>query len=385
MVASYSQEATEQVIHGAGAAGELARTLDALGHARAFVITGTSLAGLRDGPVQRALAVLGPRVTGLHHGIRAHTPCADVLKAAQAARAARADVLLAIGGGSVIDAAKGVQWALRAGCTREEDFDPAGMQAALQEAWPPDAVRTIALSTTLSAAEFTSLAGITDRHRRKQIYQHRMLVPRCAVLDPEATLATPPWLLLSTGVRALDHAVESYGSVRATEMSRMWSLHGFERLMAALPRIHQAPEELAPRAEAQIGMWQAINGMACGAGTGASHAIGYALGASFDVPHGHTSCVMLPAVLAWNAATDGAAQRRLSQALGAQDRPLADTVRELVRALGLPVRLRDLRPAIPETALDAIAEAALAYAPLRLNPRPVHAARDVREILALAW
>jgi maleylacetate reductase len=130
-------------------------------------------------------------------------------------------------------------------------------------------------------------------------------------------------------------------------------------------------------------MWQAIAAAASGVPTGASHGIGYALGATFGVAHGHTSCVMLPAVLAWNAAVNGERQKALSAAMGQPDRAASDLVKALVAGLDQPVSLQAV--GIRRENLPEIAARALAYQPVQLNPRPIRTAADVMEILELAW
>ena len=117
--------------------------------------------------------------------------------------------------------------------------------------------------------------------------------------------------------------------------------------------------------------------------TGASHGIGYALGATFGVAHGHTSCVMLPAVLQWNAEVNGARQRALSAAMGAPQRPASELVRELVAGLGQPVTLRAV--GIRRDQLEEVAQRALAYHPVKVNPRKIASVADVMQILELAW
>ena len=130
-------------------------------------------------------------------------------------------------------------------------------------------------------------------------------------------------------------------------------------------------------------MWQAMAALAAGVQTGASHGIGYALGAGFNVPHGHTSCVMLPAVLQWNAQVNGERQRALSDAMGSPEQPAHELVRAMIAGLGQPTRLRDV--GLREDQLPELAQRALAYPPVQANPRPVHGVDDLREILALAW
>jgi maleylacetate reductase len=242
----------------------------------------------------------------------------------------------------------------------------------------------VAVSTTLSASEFTENAGVTQSATNtKQSFRHRLFAPRTVVLDPAATLDTPDWLLFCTGIRAVDHAVETYCNPRAHPATEALSLQGLRLLTRALPAIKQAPRELAPRLEAQFGMWQAIAAAASGIPTGASHGIGYALGATFGVAHGHTSCVMLHAVLRWNAAVNAERQKALSEAMGQPGRPASDLVRELVVGLDQPVTLRAV--GIKRENIDEIARRALSYQPVQLNPRPIKTVEDVKAILELAW
>jgi maleylacetate reductase len=245
-------------------------------------------------------------------------------------------------------------------------------------------VRTIAVSTTLSASEFTENAGVTNSATStKQSFRHRLFAPRTVVLDPAATLDTPDWLLFCTGIRSVDHAVENFCNAKASLATEALSLQGLRLLSRALPAIRKDPRDLGARLEAQIGMWQAIAPSASGVPTGASHGIGYALGATFGVAHGHTSCVMLPAVLEWNSAVNGKRQTALAEAMGAPDRPAAALVKELIAGLDQPTSLRAV--GIRRENLPEIARRALAYHPVQVNPRPVRTEADVMEILELAW
>ena len=212
---------------------------------------------------------------------------------------------------------------------------------------------------------------------------HPLFAPRVVILDPAATLKTPDWLLFCTGIRSVDHAVESYCSPTANLATEALSLQGLRLLSRALPRIKASPNDLEARMEAQFGMWQAIAPSTAGAGSGASHGIGYALGATFGIAHGHTSCVMLPAVLRWNASVNGDRQAALSEAMGAADRPAGDLIAELVAGLDQPGSLRAVE--ITRDKLGEIAERAMDYAPVLRNPRPIRCPEDVIEILELAW
>ena len=242
----------------------------------------------------------------------------------------------------------------------------------------------VSVSTTLSASEFTENAGITQSATNtKQSFRHRLFAPRAVILDPEATLDTPEWLLFSTGIRSVDHAVESFCNARANPATEALSLQGLKLLSRSLPAIKKNPRDLGPRQEAQFGMWQAIAPLASGVPTGASHGIGYALGATFGVPHGHTSCVMLHAVLKWNAAANGERQKALADAMGAPGREVSDLIKELVVGLDQPVTLR--AAGIKREDLPELAKRALEYQPVQLNPRPINTPQDVMEILELAW
>lgn len=381
-------QAQERVIFGQPAAQALAAEIERIGARKVFVVSTRSLAALGDGPLQRAERALGARHVGSFAAVRAHSPRDDVIAAANAARAASADLLLAVGGGSVIDATKAAQLCLWLGLDTPDAMEPyrLGVPPEMAEhiTLPDNPIRMITASTTLSASEFTSQAGVTDgRTNTKQAFAHRLFVPRAVLLDPAATCHTPDWLLYCTGIRAVDHAVESYCSPRANPATEALSLQGLRLLSRALPLIQAEPENLAARLDAQFGMWQAILPNAAGVPNGASHGIGYALGAGYGVAHGHTSCVMLPAVLRWNAEVNAQRQRDLSGAMGQAQRAAADLVAELVAALGQPSTLRDV--GIRRDDLDTIAQQALSYAPLRSNPRPIRGLQDVREILELAW
>jgi maleylacetate reductase len=385
---SFTVQAQERIVFGEPAASAVVAEAERYGAERVFVVSTASLAGLTDGPLQRIVAGLGTRHIGTYAAVRAHSPREDVVAAANAAREAGADLLVAVGGGSAIDATKAVQVCLWLGLETPASMEPyrggVPKDVARNIEPPPDPIRMLAISTTLSAAEFTSQAGVTDSTiNAKQSFAHRLLAPRSVILDPAATLDTPDWLLFCTGIRAVDHAVESYCSPLANPATEPLSLQGLKLLYRSLPAIKANPRDLKMRLEAQFGMWQAIAAAAAGAGSGASHGIGYVLGGTYGVAHGHTSCVMLPPVLRWNAAVNGDRQRALAEAMGAPDRPAAHLVAELVAALDQPGSLRAVD--IKHEDLDDIAERALAYGPVRANPRPIKSPADVKEILELAW
>jgi maleylacetate reductase len=315
----FSVTAHDRVVFGVPAGEAVVHEAARYGTSRVFVTSTRSLAKMDNGPLQQLERALGERHAGTYAAVSSHSPREDVVAGANAARAAKADLLVAVGGGSVIDATKAMQLCLWLGLDTPDAMEPycVGFERTkLSPVVPPaNPVRMVSVSTTLSASEFTENAGITQsKTNTKQSFKHRLFAPRSVILDPAATLDTPAWLLYCTGIRSVDHAMEGYCNAQANLATEALSLQGLRLLSQALPAIKRAPGELSHRLLAQMGMWQAIAPLAAGVPTGASHGIGYVLGGTFGVPHGHTSCVMLPAVLQWNAAVNGERQKALAAA-----------------------------------------------------------------------
>jgi len=293
---------------------------------------------------------------------------------------------VALGGGSVIDATKVMQLCLWAGLERGEQLDAyrAGRGPDRVDATNIAAgVRMVAVPTTLSAAEFTPFAGVTDvAHRSKEGYTHPLLAPRAVVLDPAMTLSTPPQLWFSTGMKAVDHGVEQLCTPQRAPYADILAAEGLRRLASGLASTKVAPDDLAARLQCQFGMWLAISGASAGGGIGASHAIGHTLGGTYGVPHGITSCVTLPAVLAWSAPAAQRQQALVSDLLGDPSRPASEAVGHLVRSLGLPHDLKSV--GIGRDQFQAIAEHTMHDRGVRSNPRPITGPEDIVEILELA-
>jgi maleylacetate reductase len=370
---------TDAVIYGRPAAEAVAELAKGYGARRLLIVTTRSL-DTPNGVVAGLRTALGGACVGVFSAIRAHSPREDVVACAEFARATDADLLVALGGGSVIDAVKVVQL-----CLWGDLRDPAALDA-LRGAGGRDlqaGVRAIALPTTLSAAEFTGFAGVTDTTRRtKEGYAHPLAAPRAVVLDPRLTLETPDALWFSTGIKAVDHAVEQLCSPTRAPFADALAEDGLKRLAAGLPATKADPRGLDARLECQFGMWLAISGASAGSGLGASHAIGHILGGAFGVPHGLTSCVALPAVLAWNAGVNPERQALVAQLMGRPGEPAAAVVKAFVAGLGLPTRLADV--GISSDQFQAIGEATMHDRGVRSNPRPIAGPADVVEILRLA-
>ncbi len=315
---------------------EEARSLD-----RAFVITGRTLNKKTD-LVRRVEGLLGGKHAGTFDGMSQHTPGSAVEKAASEAEGA--DLLVSVGGGSVVDGTKAV--AVRLGY--------------------PDQV---AVPTTLSGAEWAHLVGVTDEAAgRKSGFADERAVPTVVILDAEATLFTPEKLWLSTSIRSLDHAVEGFLAKGEHPVEDVMGLEGARRLVEYLPRSKDEPEDVGLRHELQLASWMAYFGP-LNTPMGLSHGLGRRIGASYSVPHGYTSCVTLaPTLAVTKYRIPEERWGRLGDALGGDP---AESVAALVERLELPSRLRDL--GVPEEDMDAIAE--------DFGDR----AGDARKILRRAW
>jgi maleylacetate reductase len=241
----------------------------------------------------------------------------------------------------------------------------------------------VAVPTTLSAAEFTPFAGVTDTGRHaKEGFGHPLLAPRAVILDPAMTLATPPQLFFSTGLKAVDHAVEQLCNPQRAPYADALADDGLRRLARGLAATRTDPDDLDARQECQFGMWLAISGIGSGRGMGASHAIGHTLGGSYGVPHGITSCVMLWAVLKWNEGVGADRQAVVSELMGAKGVPASQAVKQLAEGLGLPTDLASV--GIRPEQFQAIAEHTMHDAGIRSNPRPITGPQDIMEILEIA-
>jgi maleylacetate reductase len=367
---------------------EIAKGVDGAGSHAVYVLASGTLARQTD-VIDQVRATLGHRLGGVCTKIGSHTPRTDVVAAANEARAAGADALLTVGGGSVTDAAKMVGLCLGNDVSDPAQLDNFRARTAADgrtERAPikPPPVRSIAIPTTLSAGEFTHFAGCTDTVRHvKESYAHPLMMPRMVIMDPAATVHTPEWLFLSTGIRAVDHAVEDLCAINPQPMSDGASQHALRLLSRGLRAVKRNPADLDARLDCQLGAWMSIVGSQNGVAKGASHGIGHVLGGTAGVPHGYTSCVMLPPVLRFNLAETEERQRWVAEAMGRPGMAAADAVAELVADLGLPGTLRAVD--VKAGQLDTIAAGSMHDRWVHTNPRKITGPAVVRQILDMAW
>jgi len=378
---------TERVVIGRPAAEAIAEQAALAGAQRVFILAGTTLANTTDA-VRNVEAALGERHAATWTGIQPHAPRSGVLAGANAAHAANADLIVTIGGGSVTDAGKIIALLLKHDVRTVEGFEPLRTyvtddgQVINPITVGPD-VRVICVPTTLSGGEFNALSGATDETvMHKQGYEHRNMAPIAVVLDPELTLHTPEWLWFSTGVRAVDHAVETLASYASNDFADGLADSALRLLVEGLSRVKRDPKDIEGRLKCQVGAWQSMISIIGGVPMGASHAIGHILGGTCDVPHGYTSCVMSPYVLAWNAEYDDSRQKRISACLGEPGSTASEALDRFIRTLGMPRTLSEV--GVGEDRFQQVAEYTMLDIWGRTNPRPVRSSADILEILRRA-
>jgi alcohol dehydrogenase class IV len=377
----------DRVIFGRPASEAVAETADRMAKRRLLIVASKTLSRKTD-VVSKIQSALGERCVGVFDECVEHVPRASVLSLAAAVRKDEPDLIVTVGGGTPIDTVKVMLLTLAAGVNDEAGLDSVRVRVGADGARvvptikdPP--LRQIIVPTTLSGAEFSNLGGCTDPVRKvKDLYTGRLIGGQVVILDPAVTVHTPPDLWLSTGIRAVDHAVETICSRKPQPFTDATCIHALLLLSKSLPANRANPADLSGRLDSQLSVWLATTGLGR-VDWGASHGIGHQLGAVANVPHGHCSCVMLPSVLRWNRSVNAPQQALVAQAMGAKDGDAATAVARLVESLGQPGRLRDV--GVRPEHYDAIAGGAMQNVFVRSNPRPISEPAQVREILEMAW
>lgn len=368
----------EEVVWGKPAAETVAALAQKRGAERVFLMVSGTLNRTTD-EIDKLRRALGNKCVGTFDKMPAHTPRSAVIAATDQAREARADLIVTLGGGSITDGAKAVQLCLANDIRTPEAMDAVRAPNPVK----PPTVAQISVPTTLSAGEFSHISGVTDeRTKVKELFRHADIVPRAVVLDPAVTHHTPQWLWLSTGIRAVDHCVEGICSNEATPYGDASALHGLSLLARGLPKVKADPHDLAARLDCQLGSWLSMAPLVAGVPMGASHGIGYVLGAVFDIPHGHTSCIMLPSVMRWNKSANGPRQAMVASAMGQPGKDAGDVLDAFIRGLDMPRSLHEVK--VGREHFDRIARQAMGTPWVPRNPRPIPGPEQVKEILELA-
>lgn len=293
--------------------------------------------------------------------VSSHTPVEEVYQAACDIEASKADVIVALGGGSVSDASKLAAHGTGSASPQSmsvEDFEKLVVTGG------GNSLPTVGVPTTLSVAELCGAAGFSELGTKRKVGTYfDYLIPKAVFFDPVVTDDTPDKLWLSTGIRAVDHAVESLVSDDINPISEQLALSSLVRLTRNLRLFSTTTTSRSVRHECQIGAWESYS-LPRQSGKGLSHALGKAIGSIQAIPHGVTSCLLLPHVIRFYSLNPQSA-RRLAPAAAAIGAPtsmndaqsvqfLAAEIGSLISQAGLPTSLDAY--GVPSAVLDASAE-----------------------------
>ncbi|KAK8091876.1 hypothetical protein PG997_002237 [Apiospora hydei] len=377
------------------------------GATRLYVLCSASLA--RNTPHLTALKdTLNSKVAGVRVGLRPHTRWSEVLEVVREARDLDCDLLVTLGAGSLTDAAKIVSLALANDASTPEDLegllpDPSvGSRPdhTASKNVKPARVPVVCIPTSLSGGEYSAFAGATkDADGRKYSFSGpAMSPPALVILDPSLVMSTPAHVWLSTGVKAVDHCVETLCSLKSDDAADADARHGLARLVPGLLRCakdNDGKDEDA-RLVCQLGAIDAMSAATRDVPLGASHGIGHQLGPA-GVSHGETSCVLLPAVCKFNYQRDANRERQHAiqkllwydqearalfkqQGLTQESADLGDLLDVFIRTLGMPRTLKEF--GIGKDKLGGIATHSLQDRWVKTNPAPLDE-QGVLEILKM--
>jgi alcohol dehydrogenase len=370
---SFDFQPLGRVIFEAGALARLGEVARELGGRRVLLVTDPGLATA--GHPQRAEAAI--RSAGLEvftfDGVKENPTEREVAAGVVFAKSHGIDSIVAVGGGSSLDCAKGINFLLTNGGRM---LDYKGFGKATKPMLPSVGVPT----TSGTGSEAQSYALITDEKTHlKMACGDKKAAFRVSILDPEVTRSQPRSVTATTGIDAVAHAVESFVCTKRNAFSQMCSLAAYRYLEPNFERVISHPADLAGRSSMLLGAHFA--GMAIeSAMLGVCHSCANPLTAHYGITHGVAIGVMLPHVIRFNAG-DSAANGLYCQ-LAASPDALADRVERMLNAAGLPKSLKEC--GVSDTILPLLAEEANEQWTARFNPRPV-GQDDILKLYQSAW
>ena len=356
---------------GAGSRKVIAEEVAKRGYKKALVVTDKDL--VKFGVAAQVTDVL--KAAGIpfemFDEVKPNPTVKNVKNGIAAFKAAGADFIVAIGGGSSMDTSKAVGIIIN----NPEFADVTSLEGVANTT--KKSVPVIALPTTAgTAAEVTINYVITDEENvKKMVCVDPNDIPTLAIIDPELMLSMPRGLTAATGMDALTHAIEGLITLGAWEMSDMFEIKAIEMIAKWLPKAVENPSDI----EARDGMATAqyIAGMAfSNVGLGLVHGMAHPLGAYYDIPHGVANALLLPFVMEYNKEAAKAKYRTIAEAMGVDtsamdDDQAAQAAVDAVKALAVKVRIPQhlSELGVPESGLPTLAQAAFNDVCTPGNPR----------------
>ena len=359
----------ETSYHGAGAIKDIATEAKGRGFKKAFVCSDPDL--VKFGVTKKVTDVLDDAGLAyeIYSNIKPNPTIENVQTGVEAFKKSGADYLIAIGGGSSMDTAKGIGIVI-ANPEFEDIRSLEGVAPTKNKSVPIFAVPT----TAGTAAEVTINYVITDVEKnRKMVCVDPKDIPVVAFVDPEMMSSMPKGLTAATGMDALTHAIEGYITAGAWELSDMFHLKAIEIISRSLRNaVANTPEG---RADMALGQYVAGMGFS-NVGLGIVHSMAHPLGALYDTPHGVANAIILPTVMEYNAPATGEKYREIARAMGVQGvdsmtqeeyrKAAIDAVRKLSEDVGIPA---DLKAIVKEEDIPFLAQSAYDDACRPGNPR----------------
>ncbi|MCJ1381246.1 hypothetical protein MMC17_004355 [Xylographa soralifera] len=344
---------------------------------------------------------LGTKVIGVRVGMKPHTLFSEILEIVEVAKAAEVDVIVTLGGGSLIDGAKAVAMALANDAKTREGLldlpyllDKKGSHPNVKASTIP----IISIPTTLSGGEYSDYAGCTDDVSGvKYLFRPPLKGPSLIILDAALTITTPIHTWLSTGIRAVDHCAEVLCSLQSDFLADQAAIRGLKRLIPGLLLTKANPSDTDARYDCQLGVIDAMVPLNRKIYPGASHGIGHMLG-PMGVGHGETSCILLPSVCKYNAKYKANVERQKyvtallwgipvvrgflgARSLVEEKADLGDVLDAVIREFGMPRSLKEVgvgRERFAELAVNSLSDPLLPT-----NPVPIDSKEQVMEILEM--
>ncbi|MGQ9475321.1 MAG: iron-containing alcohol dehydrogenase [Actinomycetota bacterium] len=372
-----------RIIFGVNSVKDVGAEVDHLRCSRAFIVTdkGVEAAGL----VEKVQKALGNRFVGIYDECPQDSGYHIANQAAEIAREAGADCLVSVGGGSVIDTAKGMAILLKEG-GRLEDYS--GFQLLTRPQTPH-----IAIPTTAGTGSEVTYAFVLKDYEKNQklLYGDDYIIPNTAILDPVMTQTLPPMLTATTGMDALTHAIEAIHALQAEPISDTMAFGAIRLIMEYLPRCVENGDDLVARGQQQIAATMA--GVAfSNAQVGLVHAMAHSIGALSGVPHGMANSILLPYVMKYNMDECPDRYAFVAEAMGVKEKGMSDeeaadaainAVWELTKRMGVPQKLRDV--GVTEEVLPQAADMSLSDGSLVYNPKMIFEAEQVLEVYKEAF
>jgi len=382
-VAGFGYDCPTRVIAGHGCLSSISKAMVENDCRRAMILTDAGVAGA--GLAELAKNALGDFCVGIYDQIPSDPDLDAVDRATQTARELNADCIVSVGGGSVIDAAKGVCVTLKNGGKANDHLN----MLVLTEPQTPH----ISIPTTAgTGSEVTSAAVLTnDKAGRKLFIVDTKIMPNVAILDPRFTLSLPKEQTVMTAMDAMTHAVEAMSSTMANPICDGMALQAIRLINENLPVVAEDGSNEESRLNMQIAATMAGWAFTI-AQVGLAHGMAHTVGALHHVHHGAACGIVLPKVMRFNVDHVTAKLAQVAQALGVNITGMseheaalaaADTIEALMEKIGHPMRLRDM--GVPEDSLPICAFHAVVDTAVIFNVRPVADPNEILEVFNQAF